>query len=212
MLDPSPCLGLCDRAPAALLAVAGEAPLRARADTPSAESITRGPSAARAVAASPARRPPQAGEPELRLLRRVGRVDPGEPRRLPRPRRLRGAAARVRARAGGHDPRGRRFQARGPRRRRVPDGPQVEAVARAPARPHYLDLQRGRIRAGHVQGPRADGGRSVRADRSDDDRRLRGRLPSSGYIYVRGEYPLARQRLDGAIAQARARGISSATT
>ncbi len=38
------------------------------------------------------------------------------------------------------------------------------------------DLQRRRVRARHFQGPRADGARSVLADRGDDDRGLRHRL------------------------------------
>ena len=47
------------------------------------------------------------------------------------------------------------------------------APAAAPALP---DLQRRRVRARDVQGPRAHGGRPVRGRRGDDDRRLRDRL------------------------------------
>ena len=149
-------------------------PARARA-APSTPTASSGPRPARRRPrrrrrAAAGRRP----EPAAAAPRRPRR--PREPRRLPRPRRLRGAAARVRARAGGRDPRGHRLEARRPRRRRVPDGPQVGG-GRAPAAPPALpDLQRRRVRAGHVQGPRADGGRPVRGGRGDDDRRLRDRL------------------------------------
>ena len=50
---------------------------------------------------------------------------PGLARRLPRARRLRGAAPRARARAAGRDPRGEGRQAARPRRRGVPDRPEV---------------------------------------------------------------------------------------
>ena len=56
-----------------------------------------------------------------------------------------------------------------------PTGVKWEAVARQPVRPHYLDLQRGRVRARHLQGPGAARGRPVRGDRGDDDRRVRDR-------------------------------------
>ncbi len=43
-------------------------------------------------------------------------------------------------------------------------------------------------------------------DRGDDDRGLCGRR-IAGYIYIRGEYPLAERRVRGAIAAARAAGL-----
>src|SRR6266700_6979507 len=54
---PSPCLGLCERAPASLLSVAGEEPREVQL---------------------PEEAPPlpQRGDPSLRLLRRIGSVDP----------------------------------------------------------------------------------------------------------------------------------------
>jgi NADH-quinone oxidoreductase subunit F len=80
----SSCLGLCERAPAALITVAGEKP-RERVMAP---TTAKGISAAVAEAAS-GKLPdeidtldakvsvPQTGQPQLRLLRRVGRTDPG---------------------------------------------------------------------------------------------------------------------------------------
>ena len=57
-----------------------------------------------------------------------------------------------------------------------PTGVKWEAVAHQAGAAALPDLQRRRVRAGHVQGPRRDRGRSVLADRGDDDRRLRDRL------------------------------------
>ncbi len=60
-----------------------------------------------------------------------------------------------------------------------PDRAQV-GRRRRPARPPPPPrLQRRRVRAGHVQGPGADGGRPVRGHRGDDDRRARHRVPST---------------------------------
>ena len=71
-------------------------------------------------------------------------------------------------------------RSRRPRRRRVPDRTQVGRRRPPAGRPHYLVVQRRRVRARHVQGPGADGGRSVRGDRGDDDRRLRRPGASTG--------------------------------
>ena len=170
----SPCLGQCDRAPAALVTVAAEAP----------EEHVLAPTTARDVLASLAgedvpRRPGHDAAADRRLAaaalaRRPHR--PGQPRRLPRRRRLRDAARGDRARPGRRHPRGQGLEADGPRRRRVPDRRQVGG-RRPPAGPPALpDLQRRRVRARHVQGPRRDRGRPVLADRGDDHRRLRDRL------------------------------------
>jgi NADH-quinone oxidoreductase subunit F len=61
MLVRTPCLGLCDRAPAALITEAG--------DPPKAEQLAP-------IDGGDASLPPHIGGTQLRLLRRVGRVDP----------------------------------------------------------------------------------------------------------------------------------------
>ena len=91
--------------------------------------------------------------------------------------------------------------------RRFPTGRKWEAVARDAGAAALPGLQRRRVRARHLQGSRADGGRPVRGGRGDDDRRRSRPAASSGYLYIRGEYPLAAERLQHAIAQARARGL-----
>jgi NADH-quinone oxidoreductase subunit F len=79
----SPCLGLCERAPAALFTVAGETPRTfTAAPVDAAAIVARLDSLAAARPADPraadARASvPQAGHPSLRLLARIGTVDPG---------------------------------------------------------------------------------------------------------------------------------------
>ena len=153
----SPCLGLCDLAPAAMITSAGDPD---DGHVRSARRRRRDPRAARRrdrqrAAPIPAR---QAGDPSLRLLRRIGVVDPGSLDDY----RASGGFTRPRAgdrdRARGRRRRGHGVQADGSRRCRLPDGPQV-GRRRRPARPAPLPrLQRRRVRARHVQGPGAPGG------------------------------------------------------
>ncbi len=75
----SPCLGLCEHAPAALFTIAGTAPTREAAAPVDAAAIVGRLEAT--IADNPAVNAtasvPQAGAPELRLLARVGATDPG---------------------------------------------------------------------------------------------------------------------------------------
>jgi NADH-quinone oxidoreductase subunit F len=72
----SPCLGLCERAPAALFTSAGTQPRVAALAPATAGSIEAALANPAAVAADGPCVLAQAGEPQLRLLRRVGRADP----------------------------------------------------------------------------------------------------------------------------------------
>ena len=139
--------------------------------------VARGPTGA--VAGDEAPATPPSRRPATRrscCSARVGRVDP--PRSTPTAPTAATRRSRRRRELG---PRGR-DRARsstsgliGPRRRRLPHRPQVGRRAHAAGAPALPRLQRRRVRAGHVQGPRAHRGRSVRPDRGDDDRRLRHR-------------------------------------
>ena len=114
----------------------------------------------------------------------------------------------VRARARGHDPRGPRLEAPGPRRRGLPGRPQVGGrgeAARAPALPR---LQRRRVRARHLQGPRPHGGGPLRRRRGDDDRRLRDGLRDTATSTSAASTRSRSSALEGAIAAARARGAA----
>ena len=86
---------------------------------------------------------------------------------------------------GRRHPRGPRLEADGPRRRGVPDRAQVGGGGPAAPAPPLPDLQRRRVRAGHVQGSGDHGGRSVLGDRVDDDRGLRDRLRARLHLPAR---------------------------
>ena len=116
---------------------------------------------------------------ELRLLRRIGHVDPTS---IDSYRNAGGYAALRRALElgpGRRDPRGDRLEAAGARRRRVSDRSQVGGGGAQPGAAALPRLQRRRVGAGHVQGPDRDRERPVRADRGAHDRRLRDRLRST---------------------------------
>jgi NADH-quinone oxidoreductase subunit F len=202
---PSPCLGLCDMAPAALVQRFGDESVRweARLAPVSAGDVRAALSGARPEAEPLAElaQPPE----ERRLLRRVGVVDPGG---LDSYRAAGGYLALRRAQELG--PEGiirevteARLMGRGGAA--FPTGRKWDAVARNPVRPHYLVCNADESEPGTFK-----------------DRIVMEQDPFSlieamtiagfatgcerGYLYIRGEYPLARERLEGAIAEARARG------
>ncbi|MFF9037534.1 NAD(P)H-dependent oxidoreductase subunit E [Streptomyces sp. NPDC014892] len=204
----SPCLGLCERAPAALAIKAGD-PVRTALAAPATveaavlaasapDSAEEEPAAAMAV--------PQAGDPSLTLLSRVGVVDPaslddyrahGGYTALRRAFQL-GPAGVIRevtdsglvGRGGAAFPTGRKWQ----------------ATAAQPDHPHYLVCNADESEPGTFK-----------------DRVLMEGDPFSlveamtiagyatgahrGYLYLRGEYPRALARLENALAQCRARGL-----
>ena len=197
----SPCLGHCERAPVALVTVAGNPPREISLAPATVESILDPPAPRPDLAASV----PQIGQPGLTLLRRVGQVDPW-------------SLDDYRA-AGG-------FQAL---RRAFELGPDrvVEEVVEAKLV--------GRGGAAFPTGLKWKGMRSAplprylvcNADESEPgtfkDRVLLEGDPYSliesmaiagfavgcekGYIYIRGEYPLATELLDNAIRRCRERGF-----
>ena len=163
---------------------------RRRPTAGSPDRLPRADGAATAVA--------QQGSGDLRLLRRVGVVDPDEPRRLPRARRLRGAAPGARARPGGviREVLGRRSCV-GRGGAAFPTGRKWDAVARQPDRPHYLVCNADESEPGTFKDRVLMEERSVRAHRGDDDRRLRDRL--------RAGLPLPARRVPAGAAPARER-------
>ena len=111
----------------------------------------------------------------------------------------------------GRDPRGDRREAPRPRRRRVPDRPQVERRRRAAGAAALRRLQRRRVRAGHLQGPGAHGERSVRRRRGAHDRRVRHRLRARLPLHPR-RVPAGAERARRTRSTRRARPACSATT
>ncbi len=145
----SPCLGQCDRAPAALRHGGRRASRRSTCSRRSASAMCSPPSTARRAGPAPRRRV-AAGRatPALRLLRAGRRRRPDEPRRLPRARRLRrrsAARSRLAPRASSARSRTRSLLGRGGAA--FPTGRQVGG-RRAPAGAAPLRrLQRRRVRA-----------------------------------------------------------------
>ena len=204
----SPCLGQCDRAPAALLTVAGAEPLE-RVAAPTTARAVRDLLAGGAPGPEPAGRLPQRGEPGLRLLRRVGVVDPGS---LDEYRAHGGYAALRRALELG--PEGvlrevvdSKLLGRGGAA--FPTGVKWEAVARQAARPHYVVCNADESEPGTFKDRVLLEGdpfavieaMTVAAYATSAER---------GYVYLRGEYPQAHHALERALAEARRRGFLGA--
>ena len=223
----SPCLGLCDHAPAAF---AAPRPATRREKMLVARSRPRDDASAlcrrrderrcgRQVLARCARmmtsaRSTRSSRSRTGILRaaaprRHGRPD--EPRRLPRRGRLRRAAQGARDRARGGDSRGDRVEAHGPRRRRVSHRTQVGRGRQAGGAPALPRLQRRRIGARHVQGSRAARRRSVRDRRGDDDRGVRHGLRARLPLHAR-RVPARRRAHAARDRRSRAPPASSATT
>jgi len=202
---PSPCLGQCDRAPAALLVESGQAPLErelTNVDAQALLAVMRGatPAPPKSVV------PPQAGQSGLRLLARVGVTDPES---LDDYRAHGGYAALRRAFELG--PEGvirevldSKLMGRGGAA--FPTGRKWDAVARQPRRPHYLVCNADESEPGTFKD---------RVILEGDPFSLLESMTIAayatgcerGYIYLRGEYPVAERRLENAIEQARARGL-----
>ena len=232
----SPCLGLCDRAPAALIIRAGEPPSsEALVNVANADEImtrlkagpTSDSSTSMWVPASASAKPsadksagtsadgnldavrqyvPWAGTPDLKLLRRVGVVDPSS---LDDYRAHGGYSALARAVERG--PQGvideviaSNLLGRGGAA--FPTGRKWEAVARERATPHFLVCNADESEPGTFKD---------RVLMEDDPFAIIEAMTLGGYatgcaegfLYVRGEYPLAQARMQTAIDAARGAGL-----
>jgi NADH-quinone oxidoreductase subunit F len=207
-VERSPCLGLCERAPAALAIRAGD-PVRTAVAAPA--TVDDAVLAARSPGSAPEEPPaalavPQAGQDGLMLLRRVGVADPtslddyrahGGYTALRRAFEL-GPAGVIRevtdsglvGRGGAAFPTGRKWQ----------------ATASQPDHPHYLVCNADESEPGTFKD---------RVLMEGDPYALVEAMTIAGYatgahqghLYLRGEYPRALHRMEHAIAQARARGL-----
>ncbi|MGW5617431.1 NADH-ubiquinone oxidoreductase-F iron-sulfur binding region domain-containing protein [Streptomyces sp. NPDC003877] len=203
-----PCLGLCERAPAALAFRAGD-PVRTAVSAPA--TVAQAVLAASAPDSAPEEPPaalavPQAGQDGLMLLHRIGVADPaslddyrahGGYSALRRAFEL-GPAGVIRevtdsglvGRGGAAFPTGRKWQ----------------ATASQPDRPHYLVCNADESEPGTFKD---------RVLMEGDPYALVEAMTIAGYatgahlgyLYLRGEYPRALRRLEHAITQARARGL-----
>lgn len=207
-VERSPCLGLCERAPAALAIKAGD-PVRTAVSAPT--TVEQAVLAASAPDSAPVEPPaalavPQAGQDGLMLLHRVGVVDPaslddyrahGGYTALRRAFEL-GPAGVIRevtdsglaGRGGAAFPTGRKWQ----------------ATASQPDHPHHLVCNADESEPGTFKD---------RVLMEGDPYALVEAMTIAGYatgahkgyLYLRGEYPRALHLLEHAIAQARARGL-----
>ncbi len=206
-----PCLGLCERAPAALITTTGETPHERVIGPATAESVasavadgTSGKFSGEIDSLSTKQAVPQAGQAQLRLLRRVGQVNPGSlddycwfggyealrkalewgPERVIREV----IDAKLLGRGGAAFPTGKKWEA-------------VRAQ-RDSNRPHYVICNADESEPGTFK------------DRvlmeGDPFAVLEGMTIAAfatgakkGYIYIRGEYSLAAERLQHAIEAAR---------
>ncbi|RCV49311.1 NAD(P)H-dependent oxidoreductase subunit E [Marinitenerispora sediminis] len=230
----SPCLGLCERAPAALALEAGAPPRYAVAAPATAADLDRltgaaaapdegpagtgahGSAGAATFASEPAAggraeppahaSVPQAGEPGLVLLRRIGVVDPeslddyranGGYAALRRALRL-GPAGVIRevldsglvGRGGAAFPTGRKW----------------EGTARQPDTPHYLVCNADESEPGTFKDRVVMEGDPFSVIEAMT---VAGYATAArkGYLYIRGEYPRALSLLENAIARARERNL-----
>jgi len=202
----SPCLGLCDQAPAALLQIAGENPVDRLFGGMTAASAGEVLSGDLKTTTAPHLRIPQAGDATLRLLRRVDSIDPTS---LDEYRANGGYQALRRAIELGpegviREVNDAKLMGRGGAA--FPTGRKWDAVARQPVRPHYLICNADESEPGTFKD---------RALMEGDPFGLVEAMTiaayatgcEEGFIYLRGEYPLAYERLMNAIDTARARGF-----
>jgi NADH-quinone oxidoreductase subunit F len=203
----SPCLGLCDVAPAALVVEAGSGFVERSIGGATAERLTALLAGA-AVDSDGARTPyaEQSATVSGGLLQRVGKVDPA-------------SLAAYRA-AGGYAALGKAIEigAAGVIREvtasklvgrggaAFPTGRKWEAVRTQPAQPHYLVCNADESEPGTFKD---------RVLLTEDpfaivEAMTIGALAvgaEKGFLYLRAEYPLAYERMDGAVRQARAAGL-----
>jgi len=198
----SPCLGLCERAPAVLLRVAGAPPgdqTIAPATAMQVRAVCQNHGAV-PVASAPI---PQVGTSGLRLLRRVGVVDPTS---LDAYRAHGGYAALRRALDLGPDGVLREVNESkllGRGGAAFPTGRKWEAVAQAPVRPHYLICNGDESEPGTFKDRILMEADPFAVIEAMTIAALATRC-TQGYLYIRGEYPEAQQRLTTALTQARA--------
>jgi NADH-quinone oxidoreductase subunit F len=194
----SPCLGLCDRAPAALVTSAGEEPsvtAVAPVDAVGIAARIGGTSPTSSSADAPL---PQAGQPGLRLLSRVGVVDPTS---LEDYQANGGFVALARARAIGPQQVIEEVTRSGLMGRggaAFPTGRKWAAVAAQPMQPHYLVCNADESEPGTFKDRVLMEGDPFAVIESMAIAAFAVGA-NMAYLYIRGEYPLAEARIRNAV-------------
>jgi NADH-quinone oxidoreductase subunit F len=203
----SPCLGLCEQAPAALLTTAGAAPhesLVGNLTTDRAIGLLREHAPAVDTSGEPAT--PQRDRSGLSLLKRVGIVDPTS---LESYRGHGGFVAWEKARAIGAEAVIREVTAAklvGRGGAAFPPGRQREAVRTQKSTPHYLVCNADESEPGTFK----DRVLLTEDPFSIVEAMMIAAFATGGakaYLYIRAEYPLAFARMTDAIAQCRDAGL-----
>ncbi|RTL78189.1 MAG: NADH-quinone oxidoreductase subunit E [Bradyrhizobiaceae bacterium] len=205
----SPCLGVCERAPAALAVEAGDPPHEHLIGPATADEVVlalnNGP-VALAAEAPPGMAVPQAGQEGLMLLKRVGKVDPES---IDDYLATGGYAGLRRAFEMGpgkviSEVKDSRLMGRGGAA--FPAGIKWESTAKQPATPRYLVCNADESEPGTFKDRAILEGDPFALIESMT---IAGYAISAerGYIYLRGEYPRAYRMLSNAIARARGRGF-----
>ena len=202
----SPCLGLCDAAPAAMLTVAGDEPARFVAGPVDAAGIALRMTTDQGFPMTAATPTPQTGEPGLRLLRRVGAVDPTD---LDAHVASGGFAALARAREIG--PAGvidevTKSGLVGRGGAAFPTGRKWAAVAGQTAQPHYVVCNADESEPGTFSNRVLMEGDPFAVVESIAIACLAVGA-TTAYIYIRGEYPDAERLVTEAIRQSRDAGL-----
>ena len=199
-----PCLGLCERAPAALVQVAGVQAFEHSSAPASAEEINQAmqgsPSAQLPLAASV----PQFGQPGLKLLRRIGQVDPES---LDDYRAFGGFLALRRAIEMGPQAVVREMlesKLVGRGGAAFPTGQKWNSIL-ATSRPRYLVCNADESEPGTFKDRVLMEGDPFALIESTIIAAFATGC-KQGFLYIRGEYPLARLRLEHAIRECRNRG------
>ncbi len=198
----SPCLGLCEQAPAALVSVAGDAP---REQAFGSATVARISAALLGEAVAPLECH-LGGTGPRRLLARAGKVDPSS---LDEYRAHGGYEALRRAFELGPEGVTREVsdaKLAGRGGAGFPTGRKWDAVARAPVRPHFVVCNADESEPGTFKDRvllELDPFAVIEA------MTVAGYATGSarGFLYVRGEYPRAIERLDHALRAARTRGF-----
>jgi NADH-quinone oxidoreductase subunit F len=211
----SPCLGLCERAPAALVTAAGEVPREhviAPANVDLVHSVVRDAVAGRLLAEpdtlSAKASVPQAGQTQLRLLRRIGHMDPSN---LDDYRRLGGYEALRRALDLGPEGVVREVvesKLLGRGGAAFPTGKKWEALLeqRHLGRTHYVICNADESEPGTFKDRVVMEGDPFAVIEGMTIAAL-ATGAQQGYLYIRGEYPLAAETLRQGIRTARAQGL-----
>jgi len=202
----SPCLGVCERAPAAMIMIAGTEPrtivaapvdaagIAARLAAPTTERPADAPALAVAI--------PQSGAAGLHLLHRVGVIDPTSLsaylvadgfRALERAQRIGATQVVEEVTASGLVGRGGAA---------FPTGRKWAAVAAQPVQPHYLVCNADESEPGTFKDRvLMEGDPFAIVEAIAIEAFAVG--AKKAYVYVRGEYPLAEARMRHAIAESR---------